>query len=1153
MILLMIKIMKRIIRILGMMVAATLTLTNCNKVSSIEEPAAKLFTIRANTGADSKTTNDGMHTLWAENDKVSLLYARAGTDVTSEFTNVPMTIASGAGTSSAEFKGEVSLSGSNDFYAIYPHSGALKIPGQRNSGYIFVGNKNGVTQNGYDSMAHLSGSNCPMYGVALDNDDETIPEFSMKQLASVMEIEIENDHDEDIILTKVEVTASEDIVGSYYIDIAGAAPVYTKSGDQYVSSTATVNIANGTAIAKNSKVKVYAPIKPYTQAEGTALSFVLTATIGGDTMISTTSIAASSDASKRTFKAGKIKRISGLLYAFPYSASTVYLSDLVNTASGLESDNTTSDSYTVENARVMAKNGSNVILEDDTDIMLYYGSNSGINVGDVVTVSGNVKNHFYTAEIVSGSLEKTGTFTPDYSSPASFDTDAFKEIYDAHNIVPCDLVTVTGTLSADAKTLTVAGKTTTIAPYGVAASFANKEVDMVGYPVGVSSAGKINFVFVTVEEHGGVTPPPATGNQISDVITAASALDKNREKGTETYSIENAKVMAIYNSNAVVKDDSGIAVYYGSLSGIAAGDVVLLTGKAQNYFWTPEICDGTITKTSTFTPDYSNASTTFNAASFKSTYDANQMLTITLIKVTGTFSSDGKTLTVSGSSVEYAPYGTSEYADKTAEVVGYAIGVSSAGKINLIPVSVTEDGGSTPPATTDQISDLLSAANSLALSATSTESFTVQNAKIMAINGSNAVVQDASGTILYFGTLKDFAVGDVVTMTGNVKNYYYTPEVTGGTLTKTGTFTPDYSSADMSFSTDLYKTKYDQKSLLDIPLVKVKGQLSSDVKTLTVGGMTTTIYPYGVDASFAGKAVEVVGYPIGVNNAGKVNFIPVSVNEDTSVVLPVLPDITFPQAGSYSGTSSYPLEYNITNYDSSWNVNVTCDGTVFTLGAWGWNSTLNKYTLVYTITTNTGSARDGWLKIKLTKGSYVVEKTFNYSQNANPSGPTYTWSRVTNLSQITSGGTYIIGYEATANSGVIVPMRTEGSMTVTAAGFVYSGTTSGKSENSTVDMSTLSNSTPYAVTLVSSTSVSGAYCIKIGDNFLGNTDTKNNCKLFASESATTAFKLTMGENNVVTFKIEANSQYHTLQYNSGSPRFAVYGGTQKNLVIYKRN
>lgn len=156
-----------------------------------------------------------------------------------------------------------------------------------------------------------------------------------------------------------------------------------------------------------------------------------------------------------------------------------------------------------------------------------------------------------------------------------------------------------------------------------------------------------------------------------------------------------------------------------------------------------------------------------------------------------------------------------------------------------------------------------------------------------------------------------------------------------------------------------------------------------------------------------------------------------------------------------------------------------------------------------------------------------------------------TWTRCTSASDLTSGSTFIIGYEATANSGEIIPMKNSGG--------TASATTAGYMANAAaIDMSTVTSTADYEVTIVASTTVSDAICIKVGDKFIGNENTKNNCKLYAAEATTTSFGVTVGENDVFTLKIAANATYHTLQYNTGSPRFAVYGGTQKNLVIYKK-
>lgn len=173
------------------------------------------------------------------------------------------------------------------------------------------------------------------------------------------------------------------------------------------------------------------------------------------------------------------------------------------------------------------------------------------------------------------------------------------------------------------------------------------------------------------------------------------------------------------------------------------------------------------------------------------------------------------------------------------------------------------------------------------------------------------------------------------------------------------------------------------------------------------------------------------------------------------------------------------------------------------------------------------------------------------SQSAKGAVGGSTWNRVSSVNDLLSGGTFIIGYESDANSGVIVPMRNTATATTTKAGYIYSGIE--KDNKGTIDMSTITDTANYEVTIIASSSVTGAICIKIGDKFIGNANTKNDCKLFEKEANTTSFTPTIGENDVVTLKITANKTYHTLQYNTSSPRFAVYGGTQKNVVIYKKN
>ena len=127
-------------------------------------------------------------------------------------------------------------------------------------------------------------------------------------------------------------------------------------------------------------------------------------------------------------------------------------------------------------------------------------------------------------------------------------------------------------------------------------------------------------------------------------------------------------------------------------------------------------------------------------------------------------------------------------------------------------------------------------------------------------------------------------------------------------------------------------------------------------------------------------------------------------------------------------------------------------------------------------------------------------------------------------------------------------MANIGSATASAAGFMYSGAAASSGDKTVLDMANPGETSNFEVTIEASTVVEGAVCIKAKEGYIGNENTKNNCKLYAEQAVHTSFVPTV-EGGVFTLKL-SNANYHTLQYNASSPRFAVYGGTQKNVVIY---
>ena len=266
--------MKKLSLFLGMALAASLSLTNCTE--KIEGPIAPAtpagipFEISADIS--TKTTNEGLVTQWASGDAINLFHAEAGTtayESDNEFTL--------DATRDGVFKGnltkEFDASKSYDWYAFYPYSEYNKTPAgvsKDTFGYTHIGDKS-QTQEGNDSKAHLCGATLPLYGVVKGLTSDVKPKIAMNNLASVVAVKVKNTTTEPLVVKSVSFTSTEDIVGTYYIDFTGENVVYTGSGPDYVSATASLTVNNGEAIAANSEATFYIPIKPHSVKTGSIL------------------------------------------------------------------------------------------------------------------------------------------------------------------------------------------------------------------------------------------------------------------------------------------------------------------------------------------------------------------------------------------------------------------------------------------------------------------------------------------------------------------------------------------------------------------------------------------------------------------------------------------------------------------------------------------------------------------------------------------------------------------------------------------------------------------------------------------------------------------------------------------------------------------
>ena len=299
--------MRKQILTLGAICAAAFTLTNCNK--EIVEPQAPVtggtpFEIIANT-ADTKTANDGLNTVWATGDDLTVFHAIAGS--TTYGSNDKFTYAGADNKFKGTLKTGLDANKSYDWYALYPYNKLISDPTGKDEKYTLIGKKNGPdtgdTQDGNDSKAHLSGRSCPMYAVAKNVAASDVPTFTMKHLTSVVAVTVTNANDAPLTVNSVSFSAPEGttIFGSFFINFTeNGDAVYTNhTTTSWTSNTSNLTVTNGTPIAKDGKATFYLAIKPFA------------ANIGDELKISVNGYEKTHKLTKNVeFKAGKIEAVN---------------------------------------------------------------------------------------------------------------------------------------------------------------------------------------------------------------------------------------------------------------------------------------------------------------------------------------------------------------------------------------------------------------------------------------------------------------------------------------------------------------------------------------------------------------------------------------------------------------------------------------------------------------------------------------------------------------------------------------------------------------------------------------------------------------------------------------------------------------------------
>lgn len=293
--------MKKYSLLMGLMCAA-LSITSCSKdnTETFDKPKGYEFELYA--APQTRTEVDGLDMKWSANDAMNVFHAPTGT--TNYSSNDQFTLAE---IESGRFTGlitdtEFDPNGTYDWYVLYPYKSQKKTP-VLDEAYFGIGSyANSVqTQKGINNQDHICGVDIPLYGKVTNTTGS--PSLQMHHIATLFRINVTNTGSADLNVTKITLTsASENLIGTYYLDITGDTPVVNPSGDNFVSKTATLNVTDG-IVAPDATGSFYLATRAFTAPEGEQLT--LTVTANGETVEKVATLS-----KETTFAAGKINKLN---------------------------------------------------------------------------------------------------------------------------------------------------------------------------------------------------------------------------------------------------------------------------------------------------------------------------------------------------------------------------------------------------------------------------------------------------------------------------------------------------------------------------------------------------------------------------------------------------------------------------------------------------------------------------------------------------------------------------------------------------------------------------------------------------------------------------------------------------------------------------
>ncbi|MBR1956048.1 MAG: hypothetical protein IKA13_01880, partial [Bacteroidales bacterium] len=253
-----------------------------------------------------------------------------------------------------------------------------------------------VIQERGGSKSHLVGKTCPLYGIKNRVPKNKNPKFNkMSHMVAVVALNIVNNgHGGDIVVKSAGLTASEEIVGDFDVNILGNPseniydPIFTKKTNAKKSTK--VELSSAVAIKSGESATLYLAVKPF-DASGKDLTISINGEpVKGNGASKTIKMPAGS-----RFEAGKITTITVPVEKFSFHNENVdpATSNVMNVkATGMKAGWFNSWSEQTKNAVVFNNTTEETIIVNGKEVQAYVIGSDG-KTGSV-TISGKAKELF---------------------------------------------------------------------------------------------------------------------------------------------------------------------------------------------------------------------------------------------------------------------------------------------------------------------------------------------------------------------------------------------------------------------------------------------------------------------------------------------------------------------------------------------------------------------------------------------------------------------------------------------------------------------------------------------------------------------------------------------------------------------------------------